>query len=44
MVHGVAKLAVGGRLPFSATADVLCFTDSATAALALGLTHVSESV
>jgi AcrR family transcriptional regulator len=44
MVHGVAKLAIGGRLPFSDTRDVLSFTDSATAALALGLTQVSKSV
>jgi AcrR family transcriptional regulator len=37
MVHGVAKLAIGGRLPLAGTADVLRFTDAATAALALGL-------
>lgn len=37
MVHGVAKLAIGGRLPFPGTADVLRFTDAATLALWQGL-------
>jgi len=37
MVHGVAKLAIGGRLPFSGSADVLSFTDAATGALVRGL-------
>jgi AcrR family transcriptional regulator len=43
MVHGVAKLAIAERLPFSTTLDVLRFTDSATAALALGMTHVQPA-
>jgi AcrR family transcriptional regulator len=37
MVHGVAKLALSGRLPFSNASDVLRFTDTATGALARGL-------
>jgi len=37
MVHGVAKLAISGRLPLSGAADVLRFTDTATAALWRGL-------
>ncbi|MGA2984784.1 MAG: TetR/AcrR family transcriptional regulator [Terriglobia bacterium] len=37
MVHGVAKLAISGRLPLSGSADVLRFTDTATAALSRGL-------
>ncbi len=37
MVHGVAKLAISGRLPLPGTAEVLRFTDAATAALAQGL-------
>jgi AcrR family transcriptional regulator len=36
MVHGVAKLAISGRLPVSNSADVLHFTDMATAALSRG--------
>jgi AcrR family transcriptional regulator len=43
MVHGVAKLAIGGRLPLSGTADVLRFTDTATAALWRGLAHAFAS-
>ena len=39
MVHGVAKLAISGRLPLSGTADVLDFTDAATGALWRGLAH-----
>ena len=39
MVHGVAKLAISGRLPLSGAADVLRFTDTATAALWRGLAH-----
>ena len=39
LVHGVAKLAISRRLPFSSIDDVLRFTDSATDALALGMTH-----
>jgi len=39
MVHGVAKLAISGRLPMSEPADVLNFTDAATAALARGLAN-----
>ena len=37
LVHGVAKLALSGRLPWRRPADVLRFTDAATAALAHGL-------
>jgi len=37
MVHGVAKLAVAKRLPFSKRADVLAFTDAATRTLTQGL-------
>ena len=37
MVHGVAKLAISGRLPLPGTAEVLRFTEAATAALAQGL-------
>jgi len=43
MVHGVAKLAIGGRLPLSGAADVLRFTDTATAALWRGLGHAFAS-
>ena len=39
MVHGVAKLAIGGRLPLSGYAEVLRFTDTATFALSQGLSH-----
>jgi AcrR family transcriptional regulator len=39
MVHGVAKLAISGRLPMSDAADVLSFTDTATGALWRGLAH-----
>jgi AcrR family transcriptional regulator len=39
MVHGVAKLAISGRLPLSAAPDVLRFTDTATGALWRGLAH-----
>jgi AcrR family transcriptional regulator len=39
MVHGVAKLAVSGRLPLPNSADALDFTDTATAALWQGLGH-----
>jgi len=41
MLHGVAKLAIGGQLPFSKTIDVLHFTDTATGALAVGLASAS---
>lgn len=37
MVHGVAKLAISGRLPWAELKDVLDFTDSATEVLVLGL-------
>ena len=37
LVHGVAKLAISGRLPFRKSADVLRFTDAATAALSRGM-------
>lgn len=43
MVHGVAKLAVGGRLPFSGAAQVLQFTDVATGALRLGMASMLDS-
>ncbi len=43
MVHGVAKLAIGGRLPVRAAADVLDFTDAATGALARGLARAFAS-
>ncbi len=39
IVHGVAKLAIGGRLPWSKMAEVLNFTDTATQALAHGMTR-----
>ncbi len=44
MVHGVAKLAISGRLPMSDAADVLGFTDTATGALWRGLAHAFEGV
>jgi AcrR family transcriptional regulator len=37
MVHGIAKLAIGGQLSMSAAAEVLQFTDLATTTLALGM-------
>jgi AcrR family transcriptional regulator len=37
MVHGVAKLAISGRLPMAGNKDVLDFTDAATGALTWGL-------
>ena len=37
MVHGVAKLALSGRLPLSGAADVLRFTEAATGVLWWGL-------
>jgi hypothetical protein len=43
MVHGVAKLALSGRLPFSETAQVLEFTDMATQALRQGMTNMAKS-
>ena len=43
MVHGVAKLAISGRLPLSEPADLRRFTDMATAALARGLAHAVAS-
>jgi AcrR family transcriptional regulator len=43
IVHGVAKLALGGRLPFSKTAQVLQFTDIATEALRLGMANLPNS-
>ena len=39
MVHGVAKLAISGRLPVSGSDQALRFTDTATAALWRGLAH-----
>ena len=39
MVHGVAKLAISGRLPMTKAADVLNFTDTATGALTRGLAN-----
>ena len=38
MVHGVAKLAISGQLPWREAAQVLHFTDKATGVLALGFT------
>jgi AcrR family transcriptional regulator len=40
MVHGIAKLASGSRLPFKTENDVLEFTAFATRALSEGLTRV----
>jgi AcrR family transcriptional regulator len=34
LVHGIAKLAIGGRLPFTSPDDVIAFTRTATGALA----------
>jgi len=42
MVHGVAKLAITGRLPMSDSTDVLSFADTATGALWRGLPHAFE--
>ena len=42
MVHGIAKLAVGGRLPLSGAAQVLEFTDLATEAIRLGMANVAD--
>ncbi len=44
MVHGVAKLALSGRLPFSDAAHVLQFTDMATKALRLGMANMADCV
>ena len=44
MVHGVAKLAVSGRLPLANLADALNFTDTATAALWRGLPNLFTEV
>jgi AcrR family transcriptional regulator len=41
MVHGIAKLAIGGRLPLSGTAQVLQFTDLATEAIRLGMANIA---
>jgi AcrR family transcriptional regulator len=41
MVHGVAKLAVAGRLPFSRSEEILQFTDTATHALMHGISNAS---
>lgn len=43
MVHGIAKLALSGHLPFSKPAQVLQFTDMATDALRLGMANLSNS-
>jgi hypothetical protein len=40
MVHGVAKLAVAGQLPFSGSDEMLQFTDAATYALMRGISNV----
>jgi AcrR family transcriptional regulator len=37
MVHGIAKLAIGGHLPWRGITDVLNFTDMATRALPHGM-------
>ncbi len=39
MVHGVAKLAISGRLPLEAPEGVLEFADAATAALTRGIAN-----
>lgn len=39
LVHGVAKLAVGGLLPFSGIDEILDFTDAATHALQRGISN-----
>jgi AcrR family transcriptional regulator len=36
VVHGIAKLAIGGQLPMPGTEEILQFTDWATQTLALG--------
>jgi len=43
MVHGVAKLALSGRLPFSEPTQVLQFADLATEALRLGMANMANS-
>jgi len=43
IVHGVAKLAISGRLPRSGAAEVLRFTDTATEALWRGLPQAFNS-
>ena len=43
MVHGVAKLAIGRRLPWTGIADVLNFTDTATQTLAHGMMNAGSS-
>jgi len=43
MVHGISKLALSGRLPFSEAAQVLQFTDLATAALKVGMANMADS-
>jgi len=44
MVHGVAKLALSERLPFSEAGQVLQFTDIATKTLRLGLANYPHPV
>jgi AcrR family transcriptional regulator len=41
MVHGVAKLAIAGRLPFSGIDQMLQFTDAAGHALMYGISNAS---
>lgn len=42
-VHGVAKLAIGGRFPFEGLSDAMRFTDLATAALEWGIAKAVKS-
>lgn len=42
-VHGIAKLAIGGRLPVKGLSDALRFTDLATAALEQGMAKAVKS-
>ncbi len=42
MVHGVAKLAIAGLLPFSGIDETLNFTDVATHALQRGISNASS--
>jgi AcrR family transcriptional regulator len=43
LVHGIAKLASNGRLPFSKPGDVMAFTDTATRALWSGMAGMAPN-
>lgn len=43
MVHGVAKLAIGGQLPFARTKEVLAFTGTAVDALMHGMAQSNRT-